>query len=359
MTPASKKTSRVAYLFPSSREKFLSGVQTGEAADTPLRGLNHMPEAEHVTVGEYGQSTVLSRFLTGIPRPIQAFFLIPRLLQYDFIIAQDNLLLGYIVSLCARICRLKTRWLYIAMTSSTLMKRHARHPARLFLLKKFWTSYARIICLSSEQREDFVRLGIPRTNLTRIPFGVDVRFFQPTDVSREEDLIVSVGRDTGRDYQTLFEALERISHPCVVVASHINIPPGMPVPANVSVLYDREYAGLRDLYAHARLVVIVSKDTTVPDGSDCSGQTVILEALAAGKTVIATHRSWITDYLIPDKDLVVVEPNDPQALAQAIDSLLHDAEKRKRLAQFGHDKVTAHYTTKTFAEALQRIMNSL
>jgi len=344
MPHTTQKVPRVAFLFTNSRDAVISGVQKGQDADTALRGSNHIPGAEHFTV---------------FPKSFRSIFFIPRLPDFDFIVAQDNLLLGYIISLYARVFRLKTRWLYVAINSSILMRRNAERPARLMLLKKLWSSYARIICISSEQVEDFARLGIPRTQLVFIPFGVDVHFFQPSDVSYEEDLIVSVGRDAGRDYATLFRAVEHTDYPCIVVAAHKNIPPGMPIPENVSVLYDRSLTEVRDLYARARIVVVPSKDGNVPEGSDCSGQTVILDALAAGKTVIATHRSWIADYFVPGQDLMVVPPNEPETLAKAIDALWNDAEKRKSLAESGHDKVAAHYTTTAFAEALLKLMDSL
>jgi len=335
---------RILFLFTNSREEVIFRMQAGHDADTALHGMNHLPNAEHLTVP---------------PQSVRALWFVPRLFHYDFVIAQDNLLLGYIVSQCARIFRLKTRWLYIAMTSSTLMRRHAAHPIRLALLKRFWASYTRIICISSEQIEDFMRLGIPRERLVFVPFGVDIQFFKPSCVSSEEDIVVSVGRDAGRDYTTLFKAATCAEHSFVIVASKRNIPSDKPIPVNVSVLYDRPLTEVRELYARARFIVVPSKDITVPDGSDCSGQTVILDALAAGKAVIATNRAWITDYFIPGQDLVVVPPNDPKALVQAVDLLWHDTEKRKRIAASGHAKVVAHYTTKTFAEALRRLMNSL
>lgn len=338
-----QKTPRIAFLFTSLRDEVIARMREGRDADTSLRGWNYIPGAEYLIV---------------FPKSLRAVLFIPQLLRYDFVITQDNLLLGYTVSLCARLFRLKTRWLYVAMHSSTLMQRHRAHPVRLFLFKQFWLSYARILCLSYEQIEDFARLGVPRERLVFMPFGVDIQFFQPTAYSCEEDLVVSVGRDTGRDYATLFAAAGRTSHPFIVVASHKNIPRGMPVPANVSVFYDRSLVEVRDLYARARLVVIASKDSAVPDGSDCSGQTVILDALASGKAVIATHRSWINDYFVPGQDLVTVPPNDPGALARAIVSLWDDIEKRKRLSESGHAKVAERYTTKVFAEALLRIMDS-
>lgn len=332
------------FLFSGSREKIMHEARTGQGTDTALRGLNHIHGAEYL-IASHGL--------------LQSLFLIPRLLQYDVVIAQDELFIGYVVSTCARICRLQTRWIYVAMNASTLIRRHAAHPVRPFLLKRFWSSYARIVCINSEQIEDFVRLGIKRPHLVFIPFGVDAQFFQPTDTSREEALIVSVGRDTGRDYTTLFGAAERVPQNFIVVAAQKNIPHDMTVPANVTVLYERSYTEMRSLFERARLVVIPSKDTQIPEGSDCSGQTVILEALAAGKAVIATHRSWITDYLVPEEDLVVVPPHNPEALARAINSLWGDTERRKRLAESGRAKVVERYTTEHFAKALQALMDSL
>lgn len=328
---------RIAFIFTGSREETLSLVRKGESADTALRGMNHLPGSEYFTIP---------------PKSLQALRFVPRLLAYDFVIAQDNLALGYLVSLCARMLGYKTRWIYIAMNSSTLIRRNAVRRTRLFLLKKFWASYARIICLSRDQLNDFVRLGIARERLVFVPFGVDARFFQSSNVPREEELIVSVGRDAGRDYATLFRAAEMSGHPFVVVAGRKNIPPDAAIPLNVSVLYDRSYAEIRALYGRARIVVVASKNSLVPDGSDCSGQTVILDALAAGKAVIATERSWINDYFVPGQDLEVVPPSDPEALSGAIESLWNDAEKRKQLSESGRNKVVTQYTTEKFAEGL-------
>ena len=337
-----KNIPRIVYLFPSSRDKLIEQVREGQSADTALWGMDHISGAEYFITSEY----------TGVRSPT----LIARLLKYDFVIAQDDLLIGYIVSVCARIFLRETKWIYIAMNSSIVMQRHAAHPIRLFLLKRFWASYYRIICISSKQLEDFSRLGIASEKLVFVPFGIDAEFFKPDDASREEDLVVSVGRDAGRDYATLFKAAEHANYKLIVVASHKNIPTDMSVPASVSVLYDRSYAEIRDLYARARVVVVASKDEKIKEGSDCSGQTAVLDALAMGKSVVATHRSWIADYLVPEEDIVVVSPSNPDALSRAIDDLLFDAEKRRQLVKSGNGKVVARYTTKTFAGALFALM---
>jgi glycosyltransferase involved in cell wall biosynthesis len=326
---------RIALLSPVSRKETLAKIKTGETTNNVLFGLDRIPGVEFISAGESASR-------------------LPKLFKYDWIVAQDNMLIGYIVSLIGR----KTRWLYVAIHSSTLMRRHAKHPLRRFFLKRFWRSYARIVCISSEQMDDFVRFGIPREKLVFIPYGIDADFFD-TVSSADDELIVSVGRDAGRDYPTLFKAAADLKYPFTVVASEKNIPPGTQIPTNISVLYNRSMVEIRDLFARARLVVVVSKDIDLPDGSDCSGQTVILEALASGKPVIATYRPWIADYLVDGEDLIVVPPNNPEAIRQAIESLWGDLEKRKRLAESGHQKVVERYTTKAFSDALLKLTHSL
>lgn len=334
---------RIAFLFTNSKDKTIADIRTGQDADTPLHGLNHIPGAGYFVIH---------------PTSVKGLWFVPRLLRYDFVLTQDHLLLGFVVSLCARLFRFKTKWLHFSITGSTLIKRHAAHPLRLFLFKTFWNSYARIICITSEQRKDFLELGVSEERLVFIPFPIDASFFVPGGVP-EESFVVSVGRDAGRDYPTLVRAAAYTRMKIAIVCAKRNIPDGLSIPKNVSVLYDRGLLEVRDLYARSQFVVVVSKDIGVPDGSDCSGQTVILEALAAGKAVIATDRPWITDYLVPGDDLIVVPPNDPEAIARAIDSLSRDAEKRKRLVASGRAKVLERYTTKVFTKSLLSLMDSL
>lgn len=334
---------RVAFIFTSSRERTMEGLGAGREADTSLRGLNYIPDADYFTIPA---------------QSIRAVAFIPRLLRYDFVVAQDNLFLGYFISLCSGIFGLRTKWIYMTINSSTLIHRHAKHRLKLFILKKFWLSYAAIACLSSGQIEDLAGLGVPRSRLHLIHFGIDAGFFSINKNDSRGDCVASVGRDSGRDYSSLFKAAELVGKPFTVVAARKNIQ-DITVPANVAVLYDKSLSEIRDLYSQSRLVAIASKDATIPDGSDCSGQTVILDAMAAGKAVIATARPWISDYFIPGQDIVVVRPGDPDALAKAIEDLWNNEEKRSAIARYGHGKVSEKYTTKAMASALIRLMDSL
>ncbi len=351
-------TSRILFLFSgaANRQRIMEEAARGENADTALRGANHIAGAEFIDVEATVRGMVPAWFYRLLPWQARSIVLYPRMFVYDVIIAQDDLLLGYFVSMSARLLRKKTRWFCIVVNSSVLIRRHAAHSVRLFMLKTFWRSYSRIICLSHEQLDDLARIGIPREQLVFVPFGVDADFYAAAEEAHEEDFILSVGRDLGRDYPTLLETAKRSNRTFVIVAAHKNLSADTLLPPNVSVRYDLSLTEVRALYSRAKMVVIVSKDAVVPEGSDCSGQTVILDAMAAGKAVIATERSWIRDYFTPGKELVVVAPHDPDALASAIDRLDGDAQERARVASSGRAKVRQAYTTKAFAAALQNLV---
>ncbi len=348
---------RILFLFSgaANRRRILEEVAHGENANTALRGANHIEGAEFIDIEATVRSMVPAWFYRLLPWQARSIVLYPRMFAYDAIIAQDDLLLGYLVSLTARFLRKKTRWFCIVVNSSVLIRRHAAHPVRLFMLKTFWKSYARIVCLSREQLEDLARIGIPRERLVFVPFGIDADFYASVDNSHEEDFILSVGRDLGRDYSTLLEAAKRSNHPFVIVAARKNLSEDTPLPPNVSVRYDLPLTEVRDLYARAKMVVVVSKEEDAPEGSDCSGQTVILDAMAAGKAVIATERSWMKDYFSPGTELLVVPSHDSEALVAAIERLWSDAQERMRMAAAGRAKVQERYTTQVFAGALEHL----
>lgn len=334
---------RIAFLFTASREALRAAVQEGRDADTALRGANHISRAEIIDL----PSGLLPRM-----------FLPFGLLRFDAVIASDAFVLGFLVSLLARLFVRKTRWVLFAINTSTVLKRHAAHPVKRSLLMRFWKSYAHIVCLSREQMEDLVRASIPRERLVFVPFGVDADFYAKEEEGRDEGLVVSVGRDQGRDYTTLLSAARKSDHPFVIVASHRNLPDDTPLPANVTVRYNLALTEVRALYERARVVVIASKDEVVPEGSDCSGQTVMLDAMAAGKPVIATERSWIGDYFTTD-EVMVVPPGDPTTLATAIELLWGNPGQATRLAEAGRARVRERYTTKVLAQSLEAVIRSL
>lgn len=71
---------------------------------------------------------------------------------------------------------------------------------------------------------------------------------------------------------------------------------------------------------------------------------VLLEAMAAGRPVVATTVGAIPEYVDQDRTGLLAPPDDPEALAGAIQRLLDDPALRTRLGAAGRVKAEAHFT---------------
>ena len=77
----------------------------------------------------------------------------------------------------------------------------------------------------------------------------------------------------------------------------------------------------------------------------------LMEAMAAGVPVVATRLSGIPELVSADTGMLV-EPNDPDALADAIERLLDDRELARRCADGGRARVVSRFDLFTEAQRL-------
>lgn len=360
--PQAREPLRVAFFFIGmDRMEMMKAVQEGTMPDSMLRGANFFTADKTFavdTISSYGFESHLPRIVKKlIPMSLLQLVFVPRLLTYDVVIASDAFLLGYAVSLLGRLPgrRTHTKWVFVAINSSVLIRRHATHTVRRWLLRLSWSSYAAIACLSDRQRLDLIDFGLKEEDISTIHFGVDTSYYRPFS-DKEGEIVMSIGKDYGRDYETLLSAAGRSGLPMEIITSHKNIPPGTSIPKNVRVVYDVPLDKLRDSYERARMVVFaVHPDDTIV-GGDCCGQTVLLEALAMRRPVISTSRAWLTEYLTEGSDYIEVPSGDAEALAQALRKLWDDASLRRRLAAHGQHAVRESYSSRRFAADLASLV---
>jgi glycosyltransferase involved in cell wall biosynthesis len=81
--------------------------------------------------------------------------------------------------------------------------------------------------------------------------------------------------------------------------------------------------------------------------------TVLLEAGLAGCALIGTDVGGIGDIVHPDRTGILVPPNDPEALAEALRTLLRDPEQARRLGEGARAEALAHLGRRD--EAIQRV----
>jgi glycosyltransferase involved in cell wall biosynthesis len=83
---------------------------------------------------------------------------------------------------------------------------------------------------------------------------------------------------------------------------------------------------------------------------------VPLEALACGTPVVATGTGGTAEYLRPERNALIVPPEDPQAVAAAVTRLRADAGLRQRLRSTGRitaERYPAELSHQRLREALE------
>jgi glycosyltransferase involved in cell wall biosynthesis len=90
------------------------------------------------------------------------------------------------------------------------------------------------------------------------------------------------------------------------------------------------------VYHQSHIVVLPSLGEGIP--------TALLEAGACARPVVTTDVPGCRDVVIDGENGLLVPPNDPQALAKAIEQLLRDPQLRLRLGQAGRARVLERFT---------------
>jgi glycosyltransferase involved in cell wall biosynthesis len=112
-----------------------------------------------------------------------------------------------------------------------------------------------------------------------------------------------------------------------------------------------QYLGMRDdvehLLAGADIFVMPSRTEALP--------MALIEAMGAGLPVVASGVGGIPEVVEHGREGWLVEPDDPRALASALDSLIGDGALRCRFGEAGRRRVLEQFTAHRMAEDYVRL----
>lgn len=358
-----KKKLRILVVFTGSgKTKLLSEMDRGSYPRTVLHALVQESnsrfvleyrDTEHIGVHKYLRPILGSRIVRLLSTPA----LVLEGLRYDILITSDTgfapVLLSFIRKATCGI--LGPRWYFITVNSSVLMQNASRSFFRRTVLQIAWQLTYKIISLTEFQKNDLQEVGIPSKKVLRIPLGVDADFFSPAEPRIEEEYIFSVGNDMARDYNLLLEVAKKVPYPIVIGTSKRNIPESTLLPENVRVTYGMPILEVRERHQKAKLLLVPLKEVLDPEGSDCSGQTVVLEALSVGIPVLVTKTGWVSEYLTEHIEYVPLAQT-PEAIANQIRTLWNDQDKRTHLSRSGRMAIQRKYTVQNFARTLLAVI---
>ena len=79
------------------------------------------------------------------------------------------------------------------------------------------------------------------------------------------------------------------------------------------------------------------------------------EAMAAGRPVVAAAVGGLVDVLDDGRAGVLIPPDDPRALADAINTLIVEPEEARRQGQAGREWAMAHYTVDRMLDGVEAV----
>jgi glycosyltransferase involved in cell wall biosynthesis len=229
-------------------------------------------------------------------------------------------------------------------------------PLRLRRLLRILSILADAVTAVAEPVTEFLhsKVGIPLQKLRTIPNGVDVgRFSTARPIDRAslgwEDGDVVVGciarLEPEKGHVILLEAFRQVHgrHP---KAKLLLIGDGTErryleqmssqFGLKDSVLFSGIRRDIPELLATCDMTVLASSHEGLP--------IAVLEAMAAGKPLVATRVGSVPKVVINGETGLLVRAGDANALAEALETLIKDQSERQRLGKNGFDLVRAHHS---------------
>jgi glycosyltransferase involved in cell wall biosynthesis len=239
---------------------------------------------------------------------------------------------------------------------------------RLRRLAERWSD--RVVALNRHDLDEQVALGLaPRHKYVVIPNGIDLAVYEASprgDVRRDLDLdrdafvIAVVGRlTTEKGQDVLVRAVaglpERQRPILMIVGGGPREMALRDLGRTLRIAERIRFLGVRtdvpDLLRAANLLVLPSHYE--------SGGLALMEAMAAGRPVIASRTGGVPDLVQDGEEGLLVPPGDPGALTEAIRRVMEDPDLADRLGTAGREKVRRDHDIRRTTTILQGLYTQL
>lgn len=203
-----------------------------------------------------------------------------------------------------------------------------------------------IVSVSESTRLSLLRQGYPASRLSTVWNGIELHDAVPPVRLAEGPTILQVARLAEvKGQRLLIAALSELDAVAVLVGRDLER--GDAYEAELRAEADRlgvsgrvVFAGYRDdvpaLMAGCDVFCLPSSAEGLP--------LVVLEAMAAGKPVVATAVGGVPELVIHGETGLLVTAGDVDALRRALADLLADPERARRLGETGRERVRASFT---------------
>lgn len=201
---------------------------------------------------------------------------------------------------------------------------------------------------------------IPPERVAVIHYGIDMEPFVHPDSNLRHPLrldgralLGSMGRlEPVKGHESLIQAmpaiLKQVPNASLIIAGHDAAGYGKVLQAMID---ERKLNGQVQLVGFQRDVpsFLHALDVfALASRSEGFGQ-VVVEAMAAGKPVVASRIPSLTEIIVDGETGLLAEPDNPKAFAHAIASLLSNPEERGRMGRRGQERVRHRFSADRMA----------
>ncbi|MDF1582284.1 MAG: TIGR03088 family PEP-CTERM/XrtA system glycosyltransferase [Methyloprofundus sp.] len=220
------------------------------------------------------------------------------------------------------------------------------------------------------------KVKIPKSKIKRICNGVDIKKFYPTTVrsdlfdcplpfDEKNVYIGTVGRMHGvKDQITLVTAFILLvqAHQELIGQVYLILIGDGPLRQEAMALLAKhqllqtawlpgEREDIADIMRSLDIFVLPSQAEGISN--------TILEAMATGLPVIATAVGGNSELVMPSETGLLVPPSDPEAMSEAMLSLLIDKDKRQKLSENSYQRVLDHFSIQAMVTKYTEVYDSL
>ena len=238
----------------------------------------------------------------------------------------------------------------------------ALHGAVASGVKRWVIAHAAAVAAVSHDLAE--ALPADRRLLPVIPMGSDVSAMQALDrLAPEAGRVLFIGRLAAKKgVDVLLRALAEVEQARLVVVGEGPEEPALRrLTADLGLGTRVSFAGRlpRDQVAAelSRASVLVIPSRTADDGDRDGMPLVLPEGMGAGVPIIASRLGGLAEYIDHERTGLLVEPDDPRALATALRRLLTDGPLRSRLSRTArHDLPGSDLDLETTAARYGRLI---
>ncbi len=258
---------------------------------------------------------------------------------------------------------LMTPWLLLARIPTYWME-HLQIENWLRLnpyrsLYHFFSRYVQVITVSYGVAQQLTEIGIPQENIRVVYNGIDTEYFAPKK-KKEEDVITlgTAARIAAeKNIASVIEALALVKkkHPnfrYLIAGSGDQLESLKKLTEQLGLAKEVTFTGfnesIRDFLEQLDIFVLTSYRRE-------SFGIAVAEAMAMAKPAIVSDIPGLQEVVKHNVSGLIVPPNDVQALAEAISTLIEDKALREKMGKASRERIIRHFSQERMIESFIKL----